>query len=72
MRNDGGGLDVGGTSGDKTLNEKGKNIVIFYALKNDYITINILVWHADCGDNNDSSTDIVFHMLKNHFYNFFF
>lgn len=38
MRKDG-GLDVGGTSGDDSLNEKGKIIVIFSVLINDYITI---------------------------------
>lgn len=53
MRNDG-GSDVGTTSGDNPFKEMGKIIVIFYALINDYITINFLVWLAD-GNNNCNS-----------------
>lgn len=63
---------MGGTSGDKTLNEKGKNIVIFYALKNDYMTINVLLWHADCGNNNDNSTDNGISHVRKSFLQFFF
>ena len=42
-----GGSDVVNTSGDNSFKETGKIIVIFYALINDYITINVLVWLAD-------------------------
>ena len=38
---------MGNTSGDNSFKETGKIIVIFYALINDYITINVLVWLAD-------------------------
>lgn len=42
------------TSGDNSFKEMGKIIVIFYALINDYITINVLVWLED-GNNNHNS-----------------
>lgn len=50
MRKDG-DLDVGGTNGGEILNEKGKIIVNFYSLRNDYVSIHIFVWHTCCRNN---------------------